>query len=97
MDVPELDELEAAVMWCWAGDMPGSGLTSVDRSIVEKASSPTRLISDVIRSFSEVEVVSEAFDAPATAETLMPVVSSMVIARTVMFLRLNKAFSTGQV
>ena len=63
--------------------------SSVVRSTVENVSSPTLLMSDVIKVVSDVvgrDVVVGAGLVPATVDTLTPVTRSAVIARTESFL-----------
>jgi hypothetical protein len=66
--------------------------------MVENVSSPTLLMSDVIRLVSEVlgrdVVVGAGFAEPPTADTLIPVTSRTVIARTESFLTSIKFFSS---
>ena len=58
-------------------------MTRVVRSMTENASSPTLLMSEVIRSDKEVAgrvvAVVEAFAVPAIADTLMILVKSIVV------------------
>jgi hypothetical protein len=67
-------------------------LTSVVRSMVENVSSPTLLMSDVMRSVREVEgsdVDVADLAVPWMTDTpLIPVTSNAVIARTEIFLKL---------
>ena len=74
--------------------------SSVVRSMVENVSSPTLLMSDVIRAVSDVvgrDVVVGAGFAAATDDTpLIPVSSRAVIARTESFLISIKFFSSSQ-
>jgi hypothetical protein len=90
----------AAEIDAWSG-VVGVGevsvLTSVVRSMIENVSSPTLLMSDVIRVVSDVvgrDVVVGAGLVPATVDTLIPVTSSAVIARTESLLRSIKFFSS---
>jgi len=71
-------------------------LTSAVRSIVENVSSPTLLMSDVMRLVRDV-VVGAAFGVPATVDTLLiPVTSRAVMARTESFLSSIIVFSPNQ-
>ena len=71
--------------------------SSVVRSMVEKESSPTLLMSDVIRTVSDVlgrdVVVSAGLAAAADVMPAMPVSRRAVIARTESFLRSIIVFS----
>jgi hypothetical protein len=73
-------------------------LSSVVRSTIENVSSPTLLMSDVMRAIRDVEgrdvVVGAGFAVPATVDTpLIPVTSKAAMARTESFLRSIKFFS----
>ena len=70
-------------------------LTSVVRSMVENVSSPTLLMSDVMRLVRDV--VGATFGVPATVDTpLIPVTSRAVMARTESFLSSIIVFSPNQ-
>ena len=85
-------------MWSDVGTVKVIGLRSVVRSIVENASSPTLLMSDVMRSVRDVVgrdmVVGAAFAVPATVDApLIPVTSRVMIAKTEIFFRSIIVFS----
>jgi len=81
----------AVEVYAYSGAGAVSELTNVVRSIVENVSSPTLLMSDVMRSVNEVvgsDVAVDAFAVPWMADTLLiPVTSNAVIARIDSFLR----------
>ena len=74
--------------------------SSVVRSMVENVSSPTLLMSDVIRAVSDVVgrdvVVGAGLAAAAVVMPLIPVSSRAVIARTESLLTSIKFFSFSQ-
>ena len=74
--------------------------SSVVRSMVENVSSPTLLMSDVIRAVSDVVgrdvVVGAGLAAAAVVMPLIPVSRRAVIARTESFLISIKFFSSSQ-
>lgn len=74
-------------MWSGVGVAEMNVLTSVVRSMVENVSSPTLLMSDVMRLVRDNVVVGAFGAAAAVDRPLMPVMSSAVIARTENFLR----------
>ena len=103
--MPELDEVgcvrateENVCSGVGAGEV--NVASSVVRSMVENVSSPTLLMSDVIRVVRDVVgrdvVVGAGLAAAADVMPLIPVTSRAVIARTESFLTSIKFFSFNQ-
>ena len=95
----EADCVRAANESVWSGVDAGevNVLTSVVKSMIENVSSPTLLMSDVIRLVNDVvgsvETVGAGLAAATDDTPLIPVTRSAVIASTASFLRSVKFLS----